>query len=77
MTQRMIGTKIGTGGSSGYWYLKATLERNKIFADVANLSTFLLPRRLLPQLPKSVKYNLGFYHEVLSEEERNQKLSKP
>jgi tryptophan 2,3-dioxygenase len=67
MTQRMIGSKIGTGGSSGYWYLKATLERGKIFADIANMATFMLPRRLLPKLPQSVKANLGFYHEVLTQ----------
>lgn len=75
MAQRMIGSRVGTGGSSGYWYLKATLEKGKIFGDIANLSTFLIARRKLPELPKSVRVNLGFYHEVISEEERNKSLA--
>ena len=38
MVHRMIGRKLGTGGSSGYSYLKATAERHKIFTDLFNLS---------------------------------------
>lgn len=72
MTQRMIGSRVGTGGSSGYWYLKATLERSKVFGDIANLATFLIPRADLPKLPQQVKINLGFYHEVITEEQHNQ-----
>ena len=48
MVHRMIGTKIGTGGSSGHHYLMSTVERNKVFADLFNLSTFLIPRSALP-----------------------------
>lgn len=62
MVQRMIGTKIGTGGSSGYQYLKATSEQHKIFTDLFNLSTFLIPRSALPKLPEDVEQNLGFYY---------------
>lgn len=57
---RMIGTKVGTGGSSGYDYLKATAERHKIFADLANLSSFLIPRSSLPELPERFRKLLGF-----------------
>lgn len=64
MAHRMIGTKIGTGGSTGYSYLKATVDRYKVFADLFNLSTFLIPRSALPQLPKEVKKNLGFYYST-------------
>ncbi|MER3522747.1 MAG: tryptophan 2,3-dioxygenase [Ignavibacteria bacterium] len=62
MVQRMIGNKIGTGGSTGYSYLKATVDRYKVFADLFNLSTFLIPRSKLPELPDEVKRNLGFYY---------------
>lgn len=61
MVHRMIGTKIGTGGSSGYNYLKATIDTHKIFTDLFNLSTFLIPRSMLPELPVEIKKQLGFY----------------
>lgn len=62
MVHRMIGTKIGTGGSTGYHYLKATVDKYKVFADLFNLSTFLIPRSQLPELPDELKKNLGFYY---------------
>src|SRR5207302_1426320 len=62
MTHRMIGNKIGTGGSTGYSYLKATVDKYKIFTDLFNLSTFLIPRSRLPELPQEIKRNLGFYY---------------
>lgn len=62
MAHRMIGTKIGTGGSTGYNYLKATVDKYKVFSDLFNLSTFLIPRSRLPQLPDDVRKNLGFYY---------------
>lgn len=62
MVHRMIGTKIGTGGSSGHQYLKKTAESHKIFTDLFNLSTYLIPRSALPELPMELKKNLGFYY---------------
>jgi tryptophan 2,3-dioxygenase len=62
MVQRMIGNKMGTGGSTGYNYLKATVDKYKVFADLFNLSTFLIPRSRLPELPEEVEKNLGFYY---------------
>jgi len=61
MVHRMIGAKIGTGGSVGYQYLRATVDKHKIFTDLFNLSTFLIPRSSLPPLPKEVQQKLGFY----------------
>jgi tryptophan 2,3-dioxygenase len=61
MVHRMIGTKIGTGGSSGYNYLKATIESHKIFIDFFNISTFLIPRSMLPELPPEIGRQLGFF----------------
>ena len=59
LAQRMLGSKIGTGGTSGHQYLKATSERNKIFADFANMSTFLIPKSALPKLPEELKKELN------------------
>jgi len=64
MVQRMIGTKVGTGGSSGYWYLKSTIERGKIFRDISNLSTYIIPRADVPALPPAIQKSLGFISEV-------------
>ncbi len=62
MVQRMIGTKVGTGGSSGHTYLRATAHGHKVFSDLTNLSTYLLPRSELPRLPEEFRKNLGFYY---------------
>ncbi len=58
----MIGVKIGTGGSAGHGYLKKTAEKHTIFRDIANLSTYIIPRTSLPRLPKKLKKELGFYY---------------
>ena len=58
---RMIGVKIGTGGSAGHAYLKKTAEKHSIFRDFANLSTYIIPRSSLPKLPQKLKKGLGFY----------------
>ncbi|MGR9108357.1 MAG: tryptophan 2,3-dioxygenase family protein [Gammaproteobacteria bacterium] len=60
MVHRMVGRKIGTGGSSGHEYLQATIDRQRIFADLFNLSTFLIPRSSLPELPDAIRRELGF-----------------
>ena len=59
---RMIGVKIGTGGSAGHGYLNKTVEKHTIFRDIANLSTYIIPRSSLPELPKKLKKELGFYY---------------
>ena len=60
MVRRMIGVKIGTGGSSGHDYLRQTSERHQIFSDLFQLSSYLIPRSLLPPLPPAVKARMGF-----------------
>jgi tryptophan 2,3-dioxygenase len=60
MVHRMIGTRIGTGGSSGKDYLKAAADKHYIFKEIAQLTSFLIERRKLPQLPKEVERRLGF-----------------
>ncbi len=61
MVLRMIGSKMGTGGSSGHDYLKATVQKHNIFNDLYSLSTFYLPRSSLPTLTSPVITDLGFY----------------
>lgn len=59
----MLGTKVGTGGSSGYWYLRSTIERGKIFHDIANLATYMIPREKIPPLPIQIKEKLSYIFE--------------
>jgi tryptophan 2,3-dioxygenase len=60
MAHRMIGTKIGTGGTSGSDYLRETAEKSKIFPDLFTLSTFYIPRSALPRLPREVARKMSF-----------------
>jgi len=61
MVNRMIGSKIGTGGSSGQDYLHRTVEAHRVFTDYFNLSTYLVPRSMLPPLPDALQRELGFH----------------
>ncbi|MBI5647068.1 MAG: tryptophan 2,3-dioxygenase [Ignavibacteriae bacterium] len=60
MVHRMIGTKIGTGGSSGYHYLKSTAENHRVYTDLIDLSTYIIPRAALPALSADMERRLGF-----------------
>lgn len=62
LAQRMLGTKIGTGGSSGHQYLKRAADNNRVFLDLFNLSTYLIPRSRLPKLPANVLKQLHFHN---------------
>jgi tryptophan 2,3-dioxygenase len=62
MVHRMIGRKVGTGGSAGFDYLRLTVEKHKIFTDFFNLSTLLIPRSELPPLTEQVQRDLGFFY---------------
>lgn len=60
LVQRMLGNKPGTGGSSGYLYLRSTVsDRYKVFLDLFNLSSFLLPREYIPKLTSRMKSRLS------------------
>lgn len=63
MVHRMIGTRIGTGGSTGKDYLKAAADKHYIFKEFAQLNSFLVERRRLPQLSNEVEKSLGFVHQ--------------
>jgi tryptophan 2,3-dioxygenase len=60
MVQRMIGVKIGTGGSAGHDYLRDTAARHRIFSDLFRLSTYLIPRSRLPRLPRELEEAMGY-----------------
>ena len=60
MVHRMIGTRIGTGGSTGKDYLKAAADKHYIFKEFAQLNSFLIERRKLPSLPPEIERRLGF-----------------
>ncbi|MCR6721712.1 MAG: tryptophan 2,3-dioxygenase [Chitinophagaceae bacterium] len=60
MVHRMIGTRIGTGGSTGKDYLRAAADKHYIFREIAQLTSFLIERKKLPQLPTAVEQRLGF-----------------
>ena len=60
MAMRMIGTRIGTGGTSGAEYLDRAAERHKVFTDLSALASFYIPRSKLPKLPPEVRSRMGF-----------------
>ena len=63
MVEKMLGQKIGTGGSSGQEYLKQTVDKHKLFTDLANIATLMISRSYLPELPKNIKDTLGFNYK--------------
>ena len=60
MVHRMLGNKMGTGGSSGAHYLRATAERHSVWTDLFDMATFLIPESALPPLPESAIEALSF-----------------
>jgi tryptophan 2,3-dioxygenase len=64
MALRMIGRRIGTGGSAGAKYLERSAERSRIFGDLYNLSTFLVPRADRPELPVGIVESMRFRYQT-------------
>jgi tryptophan 2,3-dioxygenase len=60
MVRRMIGTRIGTGGSTGAGYLQGAMDKHYIFKEISQLGSFLIDRRKLPKLPKEITDKLGY-----------------
>jgi tryptophan 2,3-dioxygenase len=56
----MIGSRVGTGGSSGEQYLQGAVNKNYIFKELAGIITFLIERRNLPALPARLHQALRF-----------------
>jgi tryptophan 2,3-dioxygenase len=60
MVYRMIGRKLGTGGTSGHDYLRQTAERHRVFRDLFAIATFLIPRSHRPALPKEMASKMHY-----------------
>ena len=60
MVRRMIGMRVGTGGSTGASYLKGAMEKHHIFGDFTRITTYLIPRAKLPKLPPVLEQKLRF-----------------
>ncbi len=60
MVHRMIGTRTGTGGSTGKQYLKGALDSHYIFGEFAELTSFMIERHKLPVLSSNLRVRLGF-----------------
>ena len=58
MVERMIGRRMGTGGSSGVDYLDATLKY-RIFVDLWTVRTILVRRDLLPDVVNPSYYEFN------------------
>ena len=63
MVSRMLGRKVGTGGSSGYDYLRATADKHRAYDDLFAIATFLIPRSALPPLPEDVRKSMRYRYE--------------
>ncbi len=60
MVRRMIGMRVGTGNTSGSGYLEGALNKHYIYRDLSALSTYLIQRKMLPQLPENLIKHLVF-----------------
>lgn len=60
MVRRMIGLRVGTGGTSGAGYLEGTLSQHYAFREITELATFLIERSKRPRLPDALKEKVSF-----------------
>ena len=60
MVRRMIGIRVGTGGTSGAGYLEGTLSQHYAFREITEIATFLIERSKRPQLPDALKDKVRF-----------------
>jgi len=60
MVHRMIGSRVGTGGSSGKDYLRGAMDKHYIYKEFADLTSFMIERRKLPDLSDELKQALGY-----------------
>jgi tryptophan 2,3-dioxygenase len=62
MVHRMIGTRSGTGGSTGKGYLREAALKHYVFGEFAELNSFMIERRQLPKLTVELEKLLSFQH---------------
>jgi tryptophan 2,3-dioxygenase len=61
MVRRMIGLRVGTGGTSGAGYLEGTLSQHYAFREITEVATFLIERSKRPALPNALKEKVSFH----------------
>jgi tryptophan 2,3-dioxygenase len=59
MVERVIGRRVGTGGSDGVAYLDATALRYRVFTEIWAARTLLLPPELCPAVADRSWYGLA------------------
>jgi tryptophan 2,3-dioxygenase len=60
MVHRTIGSRIGTGGSTGKDYLSSALAQHHLYREIAALTSLLIQRKRLPALSLEMQRRLGF-----------------
>ena len=60
MVKRVIGMRVGTGGSVGVNYLLETALKHSIFGDIQTITTLMVPKTELPKLPETLIEQLKF-----------------
>ena len=60
MVRRMIGLRVGTGGTSGAGYLEGTLSLHYAFREITEVATFLIERSKRPALPNALRQKASF-----------------
>lgn len=60
MVRRMIGLRMGTGGTAGAPYLEGTLGKHYVYRELTDVTTFVVPRTKLPKLPDSLRHTMSF-----------------
>lgn len=60
VVRKMIGTKPGTGGSAGAYYLLGAIQSNTVFSDLNLLATFFVEEDRLPSLPDALKATMTY-----------------
>lgn len=63
LVRRMVGMRMGTGGSTGADYLQKSTEQHKVFGDLLKLVTYFVPRSARPALPEGFEKMLGFAYQ--------------
>jgi tryptophan 2,3-dioxygenase len=58
MVERVIGRRVGTGGSAGVEYLDSTALRYRVFKEVWRTRTMLLDPELAPRARNPAFYGL-------------------
>ncbi len=60
MVRRMIGLRVGTGGTSGAGYLEGTMSQHYIFREITEVATFLIERSKRPVLPGALTEKVSY-----------------